>query len=196
MNKRDLDDKLLDDVISYIASEHMENIVNDLPSDEELDQLVHMRPQFEKKMSKFFKQLKSKDKRLRIRQHVLRTAIIFVLFIFVSTAVICSVEAFRVPVLNFFNIAKEKSTTIEVGEKGVDYNVVAERIHGLALPSYIPENYSISTFEGIEQYYIANFINSGDNKIIKLETLLEGSVSGVDNEGVQINNLTVNDESA
>ena len=101
-------------------------------------------------------------------------------------------HALCAPVLNFFYNLGEKSTTIHIDNVAVDYNTFANQSHGLMLPNHLPKTYSVVTLDRIDQYYIVNYIVSFENAekdMITLEIILEGSATGIDNEGVQKKNL-------
>lgn len=195
MNRNELDDQLLDQVLKYIASEEMEKLASQYPSSEELESQVSFRPKFEKQMLKFINKIKRQDKIHRFKIYALRVGVSFIVFLVISTAAILSVDALRVPFLNLLTISGKESTTIRINDLEVDYNLFSDKIDGLALPNFIPESYSIKTLDRLGDYYIIEFANI-DNGKIRLETLLDGSTFGVDNENTLKESLVINNEPA
>jgi hypothetical protein len=194
MKKDELTENLYDEIYKYAAAQRMDELAGEYPSDDELGD-IKLSPQFKKKMGRYFKRLRRQNNRSRNRKIALRIAAGIIVLLLVSTTVVFSVEAFRLPVLNLLrNIGKE-STTIYVKEGDADYSSVADKIHGLYLPSYIPDSYSIKVI-----------INSANNKRVTYEDtanrsinfmyLLYNTTLGIDSENAQEKQVPVNGEDA
>lgn len=195
MNKQELNEKIFDDMLSYALEESADDPASSLPPDEELEKEVTLRPEFEARMAHFFRRQKQKERSRRSGRVLLKAACFLCIIIVVSTAVIFSVEALRVPFLNFFSNSGNDSTTVHVEDAGAEYDAYADQVKGLYLPSYIPDTYSVASVERTSNYYRAIY-KSADENMIVLQSLLNGSSAGIDNTGSIIERLTINDEEA
>ena len=143
MKQSELNDKILDQVLQYAAEKEIDDLCEGLPSDEELNAKISLSPSFEDRMENLFKSERRKQSYRKAGKSALRVAAVVFVLLAVSTTVIFSVEAFRVPFLNLFSDTKKDSTTISVEKRTVDYKAFSEQAKGLYLPSYMPDGYAV-----------------------------------------------------
>ncbi|MEZ4357494.1 MAG: DUF4367 domain-containing protein [Eubacteriales bacterium] len=195
MDKKELNEKILDEILKYAAAQNAEDMSAKLPSNEELDKEVTFSPEFTDRMSKYFAHLKRKQKNKRLRKTMFKVAASAAAVLIIFTTVVFSVDAVRVSILNIFSVQNDDSTTIHIGQNA-NYDDFADEIHGLYLPSYISPSYSVQSVNSIhESYYNVLFANDSNNSI-ELQSLLEYSSAGVDNEGAEVEQITVNGSEA
>jgi hypothetical protein len=196
MSNNDLNNKIFDDLISYACEKRMnEAIPNELPTDDEIDKEISMSPEFTKRMELYFKKSKQKYHSVRIRKIILKVVAAVVVLLIVSTTIVFSVDALRVPVLNFFNDINKTSATIHVNDAKVNYDAFSNQIKGLYLPNCIPEDYTVKSINGLTEFYTVTFENP-DGSMIRLVKLSEGDAVGVDSENANAKQITVNNEPA
>ena len=195
MDKHELNDKLFDELLKFVVDKKVDESPIDVPSDEELDNNISLRPDFEKKMDQFFKKATRKERGLRIRRTLIRVGVTAMGVLVVFTAVIFSVDALRVPFLNFFNTVNQESTTIHVNDERADYSALGDQIKGLYLPTYIPDSYTVKTIDIKSSYYRIVLQDANQNSIT-MRKLLEGYSVGLDSESAEVESLTVNDGQA
>ncbi len=195
MSTSEPDDKMLDQLISYAAQKQIDDFCARLPCDADLDAQVSLSPSFQARMDHTFKSVRRRQFYGRLGKSALKIAAAIVAFLAVSTTVIFSVEAFRIPFLNLFSETKKESTTITVEEKAVDYQQFSEKIKGLYLPSYVPDGYSIKSIERFATLYVIKFTNDKSAEI-SLKALPGGTTLGVDSEDGNAEHVTVNDAPA
>lgn len=195
MNKHELNKNMLDQILKYAAEQKMDDMANDYPSDTDLDKTVSFSPGFEKRMNEIFKKSRKKSRAVRNRKILLRAGIAAVLFLAVSTTIVFSVDAIRVPLLNLFTeVGQESTTTHVVGDKA-NYDAFADQIHGLFLPTYIPVTYTVKTIKVAGQHYAVEYQNP-KGEVIQMQKFADGDTLGLDNENVQVQEMTVNGEPA
>jgi hypothetical protein len=195
MNKQELNEKVFDEMLIFAAEKSADDLASSLPSDEELAKQVTFSPEFEKRMSDFFRNVERKQRNRQIRRTLIKVGIAACIALAVMSSLVMSVEAFRVPFLNLFSRSDDKSVTVKVEDKIANYDAFADQIKGLYLPSYIPDTYSVSEVLNPGNSYIVIFENS-DGARIDLTALLSGSSTGIDNENAVIENILINDEEA
>ena len=195
MNKNELNEKILDEIIKYAAANQAEKAAEGLPPKEELASQHAFSQEFKKKMGHLFVQQKRKERSAKTLKNALKVAVIVFLILAALTATIFSVDALRLPVLNFFFVTNKESMTIHF-KSGAGYDDYADQFRGYYLPEYIPDGYWVSSFDrgnGI-LYHIEYKNSAGD--IIHISSLTENSAAGIDYEGVQKEQLTINGEMA
>jgi hypothetical protein len=194
MNNKDKYDDIFDHMLQYAAEQSMEDMANDYPLDSELDQQPSYSPEFESRMTNYFKKVKRRGQTYRLGRVALKVAVFALVFLGVSTAVVFNVEAFRVPFLNLFSQSGDISITINVRDEKADYSSFRDKVSGMDLPTYIPENYYVESIEATKTLNYVVYANVDGDKII-LDKLFEGTVV-MDNEHSMIKDITVNDEPA
>ena len=104
--KKEQIDKMIESYYSYIGYCHTENIIRGLDAKtDEIDQIKippNMDEWFEKLSRKHRKQQKLKRLTKNIQKIGKKIAIFMILILTIGTVITCTVEAFRVKILNFF----------------------------------------------------------------------------------------------
>ena len=104
----------------------------------------------------------------------------------VASVTVMNVEAFKVPIFNFFMEKQEKYSKLEVKEEGeeegYDYKTLLKEYPGLVLPMKMPEEYQYQTTKGSEEKYTTIYLNNKNNKIVVLSQTNYNSSWNVDTE--------------
>jgi hypothetical protein len=189
MDKNKLRNNVFNEIIKYAVDKKLSEPPV-LPVAEAPDPSVDLTPSFSRRMNYMF----NGAQRRRSGKRLLKAGAIAAIVIIVFSTVIFSVEAFRVPVLNYFKEFNQSSITIKVIDNNVDYKDFNGSIEGLYLPSYMPENYWVESIEPIGSSFRATFFN-GKDKIV-LKKLLSGASIGIDNEDATAESITLFDHTA
>ncbi|HIS63192.1 MAG TPA: DUF4367 domain-containing protein [Candidatus Scybalomonas excrementigallinarum] len=106
----------------------------------------------------------------------------------VASATVMNVEAFKVPIFNFFMENQEKYSKLEVKEEGkeeeaeYDYSRLLKEYPGIALPMKMPEEYQYQTTKGSEEKYTTIYLNNNNNGMVVLSQVSRNSAWDVDTE--------------
>ena len=104
----------------------------------------------------------------------------------VASATVMNVEAFKVPIFNFFMEHQEKYSKLEVKEEGkkeeYDYKTLLKEYPGIALPIELPEGYEYQTTKGNEVQYTTIYLNNINNRMVVLSQTFGDSTWDVDTE--------------
>ena len=104
----------------------------------------------------------------------------------VASATVMNVEAFKVPIFNFFMEHQEKYSKLEVKEEGkkeeYDYKTLLKEYPGIALPIELPEGYEYQTTKGNEEKYTTIYLNNNNNGMVVLSQVSRNSAWDVDTE--------------
>lgn len=104
----------------------------------------------------------------------------------VASVTVMNVEAFKVPIFNFFMEEQEKYSKLEVREQGkeeeYDYKTLLKEYPRLALPMKMPEEYQYQTTKGSEEKYTTIYLNNKNNKMVVLSQANYNSSWNVDTE--------------
>jgi len=192
MKKSELNDRILDQVLTYAAEKELDHFNSLFPSDDELASGVSLSPDFERRMDRYFQTLKRRENSRRLTRVALRICAVILVLLIAATTVIFSVEAFRIPFLNLFHDVNKDSTTIRVEDKVVDYQAFSDKTQGLYLPTYVPEGYSVASLERMDPFYRVTFVDNKSSNIL-FYTLLDGTSLGVDSEDANVENLSISD---
>jgi hypothetical protein len=106
-----------------------------------------------------------------------------------------SVEAFRIPALEFFSKDGDKAMSIVVRDDSGVYNSYSENISGLYLPIYVPQGYTVDSIDRVGSIYSVHYKNESDGYIL-FQNLIEGSAAQIDNEDVIFEEVIVHDQPA
>lgn len=118
----------------------------------------------EAKMKELFRQAAKTERKGTRKKQRMQIAAGFLVFICCSTVMVTQVEAFRVPVYNFFTEVKEKATRFGVVE---ECDVEISERYVIHVPSYIPEEYCIdSIMEEKSLFHIIYKSNDGEKQFI------------------------------
>ncbi len=182
---------MFDQLLQYAASQVVEEINEDDFKD------IKLRPEFESRMDTLIKSAYKDIRKAKSRKRLLRFTVAACIVLFVSSSVVFSVEAIRVPVINFFSENTTNSTIIEIHDVNANYDSYEDLIKGKYLPSYIPESYNVSSVTNQNQgkYFHVIFTNN-DNQQIDFQEIPSGISTGVDSEYAQFEPLILFEEKA
>lgn len=113
-------------------------------SDDEMESLHEFSAEHQKRIKKIFKMADRVEHRAAYRRRNFQIAAGFAIFLCFSAVTVTRVEAFRMPILQFFMDIKEKSTRLGVQEEN-RLNLSAE--YSKYEPGYIPEGYVVVSVE-------------------------------------------------
>lgn len=164
-DKKDKNEELFDHIIEYGASSWADDISpDDIPEEDLSDQL-------NQKMDNMFSSARKRANRKRRFITARRIAAVFVILLTMASVTLMSVEAFRVPVLNFIF---EKSNNSNKFNISVDDDAKQETF----LFNYIPDGYKFieKTIFGNEQRFVYEYRNSENSTIyISIQTHINHS---------------------
>jgi hypothetical protein len=69
MNRHELNNQMLDQVLKYIADEKMDSMAKEFPSEEKLESEISFDDKFQKRMNNYFKKVKYKDHLLNVEKN-------------------------------------------------------------------------------------------------------------------------------
>lgn len=164
--KRSYSDDMLDLAIKHAGHDILAEIAHEMPSDEEIKESIKYSDEFEKRIKKIIGMDFRRRRLSKVIRVVTKVAVIILVFLIVSTAVIFSSEALRIKVMNLFYQTGEKSTEIEI----TDNEEIENILEGLVVPSYIPEGYELEEKNRIGIIYNSIYKNS-NNDMIKIEQI-------------------------
>ena len=91
----------------------------------------------------------------------------------VASVTVMNVEAFKVPVFNFFMENQEKYSKLEVREEGkeeeYDYKTLLKEYPGIAVLVDVPKGYSYVRTDGVKGQYTTIYSDKNENQIILLQ---------------------------
>ena len=103
----------------------------------------------------------------------------------VASATVMNVEAFKVPIFNFFMENQEKYSKLEVKEEGkkeeYDYKTLLKEYPRIALPIELPEGYEYHTTKGNKDKYTTIYLKNS-NEMIMLSQSSSNSTWDIDTE--------------
>jgi len=184
MNKQELNDRLLDEVIRYAIAAMIEEEAGRLPANEELSSSYTPSAELEAKMQKLFKQQRRSEQFAHVRKTALKVAAALLVFLAVPFFAVMNVHALKVRFMNHLIERNDKSTTFRVTSK--DSSFPAE-----ILPAYLPAEYKNVQLEIKGDYYFAVYENDNGDKIV-LRRLGEGTTVGIDTENAYAETIIVN----
>lgn len=103
----------------------------------------------------------------------------------VASITVINVEAFKVPIFNFFMQNQEKYSKLEIKEEGkkegYDYKTLLKEYPGLALPTELPERYKYQGTKGDKEKYTTIYLKNS-NEMIMLSQSSSNSIWNIDTE--------------
>lgn len=97
----------------------------------------------------------------------------------VASATVMNVEAFKVPIFNFFMEHQEKYSKLEVKEEGkeegYDYETLLKEYPGIAVLVDVPKGYSYDRTDGVKGQYTTIYSDKNGNQIILLQFQEKGA---------------------
>ena len=131
--------------------------------------------------------------------HGLRTlsrVAVFVLVLFgISTTLVLSVDALRIPVLNFFLRSSERYTVVALDEENQSIQKEFENIRN-NIEYLIPDEYNLVLEEMFERGSLQLAYQSSNNAIIKLVVAPASGQLIMDTESADIKKMKVNEQDA
>jgi len=194
MADQDMNKELIDTVIKYAAAREVEDIAAEYAEGVSFPAHAFSKD-FNRKMKSFFAKKQRKEKGRRTGKWLLRACAAMFILIVVAAVTIYSVDAFRVPVLNFLREVTNKEITYYSTDT-VDYSGFEDQIHGLYVPRYIPTGYELSDLKKDYDVVLEYKNTQIKSKVIKLVYIKGNSTTSIDNEGVRQENIQVNGEKA
>ena len=152
MNK-DLVQKKNDYLLELALEEQLDHDEDMQKYSEEVVEPHEFSPEHEARMRELFKKAEKVEKRAGRKRTRIQVAA------GIAVVLCCSqVDAFRVPVYNFFTEVKEKATRFGVEEKTGQVLELSEK-HRVEAPKYIPEGYYVDYMEETKSTFFINYIN-------------------------------------
>lgn len=191
MTDYNVNEELIDTVIRYAAAKQVDEIAakysgEDLPAH-------NFSKDFNRRMKSFFASKVKKSRSRKIGKWALCACAAMFILMVVSAVTIYSVDAFRVPVLNFLQEISGESTTFYATESS-DYSAFEDELHGMYVPRYIPEGYMINGVQNRNVKFL-EYVNKSGNQI-RLTNIKENSTLSLDNEEVGSQIIKVHGEDA
>ncbi len=184
---------IVDQMLKYASELRMDDMAGEIAIPEEMAAHTYS-SEFDSRMSAYFKTLRRKGAWRRTGKALTRVAVILIAFLAVSTTVVMSVDAFRVPALEFFGQVEDGAYSAYVLDSSDIYDAHTEEIKGSFLPGYVPQGYKVDYVDKAGSWYYVSYKND-DNSFITFEMLIEGSGVTVNIDGVQ-KEVTVKDKPA
>lgn len=186
-------EKVMEAYYSFIGECHINNIASELESKKE--ELNHI--QVPDTLNKWFEDFNIQ--RIRKEKHIFRAkqlkrissrvAMIFLILIASLSIITMSVETMRVKVLNFFIETTEKYTSIKVGEKDSEEEILITW-DSYFYPAYLPEGFKL---ESADQFNETKFIQfSREKEVIQFVQAPNGTDFQLDTEKGNISEVMIN----
>ena len=160
--------KYLDDMIDLAIAHAGHDLLEEAGRDAD-EELVAASDAFKKRMDSIIEKDIRRWRRAKARKIAVKAAVVPLIFIVVSTAVIMSVDALRVQIYNLFITTDDDSTEINMSEQPPsmdDGGVPVDIPDGMAIPAYIPEGFRlVETSAGLS---FKSIYESSDGQHIKI----------------------------
>lgn len=111
----------------------------------------------EQKMKEIFKLAEKKERMYRTKRRLHKVVAGAAVFLIVSSVVITNVEAFRVPIFNFFTQVKEKSSFF--GARNSDNNLKLTKKLADYEPTFVPDGFSVDYVDEADNMYTIQYLN-------------------------------------
>ena len=198
MTKNDLIDKTLDIILYYTAPLAEKDMLDKLPSIEELNEDISFSKEHRKKINILFNKQYRKEKIFKIMQCTKRAAVcLFIISILVGTISYYSVEAFRLKVVNLRLQFKEGYANIFIKDGTTDFDS-ADKNDSFKIGNiefgYIPDGFELETYVNNEFVEFKNIDNP--SSYISLQIMLSESEITTDIEGEYITKIKINEDDA
>lgn len=158
----DLKKKKSDSLLKLALEEEMlqDAAMKKYKADDEMETLHEFSAEHQKRIKKIFKMADRVENRVAYRRRNFQIAAGFAIFLCFSAVTVTQVEAFRMPILQFFMDIKEKSTHLGIREEN-RLNLPDE--YSKYVPKYVPEGYGIVSVEQNESGFCIRY-ESGESK--------------------------------
>ncbi len=189
--RREKTPDMVDQMLKYAAELRMEEMAGAITAQEAGAHTVSS--DFDSHMNTYFKQVKRRGLYRRTRKALMRAAVVLLAVIAVSTTLVLSVDAFRVPALEFLFKTNDNSLSVSVHDDTGIYDSYNGDLSGLYLPDYVPKGYVFGSIERLGNIYTVQYKNETGG-YVSLHHFVEGGVAKIDNEDAVIEDVTVNGE--
>ena len=158
MTDRDLKQEKTDALLKLALEEQMEqdDYLNQYPSDDELENPHIFSDEHNRKMKKIIKMALRVERRGERSKQYRRIAAVIGLVLIGSVTMVTQVEAFRVPMMRFFQKVTEKSTLFGV-QKENNFSVT-EKFQEYE-PQYIPAGFSVAEVSETKYSFYITYVN-------------------------------------
>ncbi|MPM38229.1 hypothetical protein SDC9_84858 [bioreactor metagenome] len=164
----------------------MERELDSFPSNQELKRYHKFSYEFEKKMEKLIKI--AKIKYFTIAGYKIKRSIAAVASIIIIISASMTVEAIRLPVINFIEKIYEEFSELIFNDKEENS---PEKIDDKNEPKFIPDGYSKLEETNYETYYQIIYSNAEKNELIYEQFTLNYDVT-INSEGINTKEIFVN----
>ncbi len=192
MNKNELNNMIIENMINLAAKECLQKEINEFNDVSDMEKHTFS-PAFEKKMEKLFK---IKPKKLTVKSIMSVTkkvAVVVMIVISLTFAGLMSVKAFRAEVYRIVTEIYEKYIDIFFKSDDESTKSQVNKIEETYLPSYIPDKYERSNLIISFIKVMAEYINSNGNMIFYDQGLISDGGPSIDGENYSIKNIKIND---
>ncbi len=198
MTKNDLIDKTLDIILYYTAPLAEKDMLDKLPSIEELNEDISFSKEHREKMNILFNKQYRKEKIFKIMQCTKRAAVwLFIISVLVGTISYYSVEAFRLNILNLGLQFKEGYANIFIKDRTTDSdntnNNDSIKIGNIEF-GYIPDGFELETYVNNEDIEFKHTNNP--SFYISLQIMISESEITADTEDGYTTKIKINGNDA
>ena len=134
----------------------------------------------EQKMKDIFKLAEKKERKYRMKRRLHKIVAGAAVFLIAFSVVITNVEAFRVPIFNFFTQVKEKSSFF--GASSSDNNLKLTQKLADYEPTFVPDGFSVEYVDEADNMYTIQYLNENLGKWYLLTFKKEISSVAIDTE--------------
>lgn len=177
-----LQERLIEEVLKDASKELIKK--ETLPKEEDCD--YEPSKKFKKSMERILKRAERKAWWQGNYMTIAKGSASIVIVGTVASVTVMNVEAFKVPVFNFFMEKQEKYSKLEVKEEGkeevYDYKTLLKEYPGIALPMKMIEGYKYQTTKGSREKYTSIYLNNSNDEMIMLSQSSSNSSWDVDTE--------------
>lgn len=177
--ERELEDRLLEDILQYAISEELEQEMQEFMQKE--TESFEPSQEFLDNMEEIFKKEERKEYWKKNRMKFTKMAAGVAIAVVCVSATIMNVEAFRVPIFNLFIEVQDKFSRINRQEEGKDkipheLEYLSKEFPELALPTEVPEGFAHVETKGIDENYITQYERNSTEKFTINQFKSDGNV--------------------
>lgn len=182
MNSREYSDELLDSLINVALKKKLDGEIENLPSDEELDNLVTSCPELDRKISKTIGRFYRKDMLRKFLINSLKAAVVIIVVSFISTIVLLNVEASRTAIYNMILEWRDDHASVNFSES----KTPEQTGNKIQYPSYVPSGFIISDELELGNQHTTIYKNDVGLKVIIFQYNNDKNIlDSVDSENAQ-----------
>lgn len=163
MLKPEYADALLDRMLTDSGTEALENLYDYWSAQCENDTDMPS-PEFEKKMQKIIRKMRTREKKSRHR-HISKKLVATIVAVIGVTGILgaTQVDAWRVAISNIL-VRPAEGNNIDI--LNTDNNIPSDLPEGTLLPTYIPDSYTISSVDAGSVQTVIYFSDPAENQIV------------------------------